>query len=74
MNYKPIDCNLYDVYIRYIELKEAFDFKGHEVYIKDIYTKEKAEYILLSTGEILRLDHFHIKDKQIILRNQTNQI
>ncbi len=61
-NYKPIDCNFYD-------RLEAWSVRKVEVnicltdtdslttgVIQDLYIKEKAEFLLLNTGQEIRLD------------------
>jgi transcriptional antiterminator Rof (Rho-off) len=67
--YNPINCDLYDQYIRFIELKIPFVFMGETVLILDIFTQEKQEFIRLSQGTILRLDKFKIEDGVITARN-----
>lgn len=66
--YKPIDCNLYDVYIRYIIEKrkvlitDILDSNKKTVgLIKDIYTNNGMEYISLVNGEDKRLDQITIE-------------
>ncbi len=66
--YVPVDCNLYDVYIRYIIEKRKvlvtdkrdFSIKT-ECLLKDIYTKKGIEYISLDNGEERRLDQIAIE-------------
>ena len=69
--YHPIDCALYDQYILYIERKQQFELDGIPVFLKDMYTRNKLEYVLLSSGEELRLDNFKI-EQNVILRQKKN--
>ncbi len=66
--YKPIDCNLYDVYIRYIiEKRKVIITSLKDSSIKtnctltDIFTKNGIEYIELDKGETKRLDEIKIQ-------------
>lgn len=67
-HYKPVDCNLYDVYIRYIIEKRKVTIisskdsaiKTHCT-LKDIFTKNGVEYIELDNGETMRLDEIKIQ-------------
>jgi len=63
--YHPIDCNYYDELVLLAMRKKICeivyrDAAGEEItekaVIEDVYTKEKAEYIKLSTDKIIRLD------------------
>lgn len=64
--YQPIDCNYYDVLVLYAMHKEPLKIKvqidgsaGSEELkgiIKDIYTKDKVEFLKLDTGKVVRLD------------------
>ena len=66
--YLPIDCNLYDVYIRYIIEKRKVLITDKrdsniqkECFLKDIYTKNGVEYISMDNGEERRLDEITIE-------------
>ncbi len=60
--YKPIDCNFYDVLVLSAMRKQLIDIviDGHvnksSVIIKDIFTKNKEEFLTLSDGTVIRLD------------------
>ncbi len=66
MDYQPINCDFYDILealaVRQIPTKiEYLDEGGQtlklaEVVIKDLYTKQKEEFMLLNTGQVIRLD------------------
>ena len=64
-DYKPINCSFYDEleaaatlkkYIRIQYLSTLQEMLTIEAVIKDLYIKEGAEYMLLNTGEEIRLD------------------
>jgi Rho-binding antiterminator len=64
-NYKPIDCNLYDELILLIMRKQNIQIlfqnesgaeEEMDTVLKDIYSKEGEEFILLENGNTLRLD------------------
>ena len=63
--YKPIDCNFYDIlealstrkrYIRIQYFSALHEFQTVDALIKDLYIKDKFEYMLLSNGDEIRLD------------------
>jgi len=63
--YLPIDCNYYDELVLLIMQKTPCeviyrDNKGQELTIhirlKNVYTKDKAEYLELENGTTIRLD------------------
>ena len=67
-SYKPIDCNLYDVYIRYIIDKKKVSVinltNPHETItgrILDIFTQDGKEYLKMEDGIIKRLDQIEVK-------------
>ena len=75
--YIPINCSYYDrleawatlkteVSVDYLnEREEPENTKG---YIKDLITKEGAEYVLLSDDKLIRLDYLlKINDEPIVL-------
>ena len=66
-DYKNIDCNLYDVYVLYIQQKKPFSLEltSEEVVITDIFTRKKEEFITLSNGMEIRLDKVDITDNNI---------
>ena len=64
-NYQPISCNFYDELEALATLRsscmiiyqdENADRHEAEGVIKDLYIREKAEYLLLNTGFEIRLD------------------
>ncbi len=67
--YKNIDCNLYDVYVLHAMRKTLFSIAGQDekVYIKDLETKNKEEFIILSDDSRIRLDLIRIKDGELII-------
>lgn len=63
--YKPIDCNFYDVleaaatenrYVKIYYYTEIGEMLSAMAVVKNIYTKDKMEFLVLSTGEEIRLD------------------
>jgi Rho-binding antiterminator len=63
--YLPINCGFHDILLEKATLKiyckiqyfsEIDEFITLNAVIKDIYTKNKEEFMLLATGEIIRLD------------------
>ncbi len=73
--YKPIDCNFYDVleanatkkrYIRIHYFSDIQEFLTIDAIIKDLYVKEKVEYMLLNTGDEIRLDRLISVDGQTL--------
>ena len=63
--YKPINCDYYDVltekatmksYCKIQYFSELHEFITTNAVIKDIFTKNGEEFILLATGELIRLD------------------
>lgn len=63
--YKPIDCGFHDhleaaaTLRRYVKLQyftEIHEFITVMAVVKDIYTKDKMEFLVLHTGEEIRLD------------------
>ena len=64
-DYKPINCSLYDEleaaatlkrYIRIQYFSPLQELMTTDAVIKDLFIKESAEYMLLNTGEEIRLD------------------
>lgn len=64
-SYQPIDCNYYDrleawATLREPVLLEFVDGEGHPVtetaVIRDLYVRNKAEFLLTDAGRELRLD------------------
>ncbi len=64
--YHPIDCNYYDELVLLVMQKkiceivyrnEADEQITEQTMIKDVFTKEKAEYIELLDGKLIRLDY-----------------
>jgi Rho-binding antiterminator len=64
--YEPINCSFHDILLEnatfrkrilivYYELDGAKK-EGNNI-IKDVYTKNKEEFMLLDDGKIIRLDH-----------------
>ncbi len=65
MEYKPIDCNFYDVlldaatrklYSKIQYYTDIREFMTVSAVIKDVYTKNGEEFVTLNTGETIRLD------------------
>ena len=62
--YQPIDCSYHDILLAKATLKEVctivYASKEGEVAVKaqilDVYTKQKEEFMKLSSGETIRLD------------------
>lgn len=66
LKYRPISCSFYDLLLSKATLKEEVEivFKNKdlvkEIYkgiVKTIETKNKAEYLILETGNTIRLDY-----------------
>ncbi len=65
--YKAINCSFYDKLLEYASLKKEVEIvfengngRDTEVsLIKNVFTKDKAEYLLLSSGTIIRLDYIY---------------
>lgn len=75
MSYQPIDCNFYDIleanatrgrYIRIQYFSEIQEFLTVDAIIKDLYIKDKAEYMLLSNGSEIRLDRLISADGELV--------
>ncbi|WP_218082190.1 hypothetical protein [Anthocerotibacter panamensis] len=65
-DYTPIDCTCYDQLLDLATLCTPCDIiyrdrQGQEVVahgiITDVYTKQKEEFLTLSNGVVIRLDH-----------------
>ena len=63
--YIPIDCGFHDLLldratrrtvVALVYTDEAGVSKTKNTVIKDVYTKQKEEFLLMSDGEIIRLD------------------
>lgn len=63
--YKPIDCSFYDIlealatkkrYVRIQYKTELHEFQTVDALIKDLYSKQGIEYMLLANGQEIRLD------------------
>lgn len=63
--YSPINCDYYDVltekaimksYCQIQYFTELHEFVTVNAVIKDIFTKSGEEFMLLATGEVIRLD------------------
>ena len=61
--YQPIDCNLYDEYLLFVLKKSLVKIYFHneeeqplKSIIRDVFTRSKAEYMLLENGNEIRLD------------------
>lgn len=63
--YQPINCNYYDVILAYATKRTAVEIKFENLdeepvsfmaIVKDVYTKNKEEFILLESRESIRLD------------------
>ncbi len=58
--YKPISCSIYDELILCISRKQSLLISTEKNEIttvaKDVFTREKVEYLLLEDGTELRLD------------------
>lgn len=63
--YKPIDCDFYDVleavatekrYVKVYYYSEIRELLSAMAIVKDIYTRDKMEFLVLNTGEEIRLD------------------
>lgn len=79
--YQPIDCNIYDVLLAAATLQQVVELRYQnpstsskdEVEqqvrgrILDVYTKAGEEFLQLSSGEIIRLDHLIAFDGEAIL-------
>lgn len=63
--YIPINCGFHDLLLdratrrSIVELVYLVEDKPQtkDITFKDVYTKQKEEFLLLSDGEIVRLDH-----------------
>lgn len=73
-DYVPIDCNFYDVLVLHSMKKTPLTIVKPGVeesvhLIKDIFTKEKKEYLLLDDESTIRLDDIaSLKEDSLILR------
>ncbi len=74
-DYEPISCEFYDELEAYSILKkevEIFyeDELGKSIYtsgrIKDLYSRDKTEYLLLDTGIEIRLDTLIRVDNKVL--------
>lgn len=63
--YKPINCDYHSVLEHYATLgsfcriqfyTDIHEFKTVQAIIKDLYTQSGEEFMVLSSGEIIRLD------------------
>jgi Rho-binding antiterminator len=63
--YRPINCDYYDVILEKATIKsyckiqyfsELHEFITTNAVIKDVFTKSGEEFMLLATGEVIRLD------------------
>ena len=73
--YKPIDCNFYDIlealatqkrYVRIQYFTDLHEFQTVDALIKDLYIKDKFEYMLLSNGSEIRLDRLVSADGKFV--------
>lgn len=72
--YKPINCEFHDKLLDKATLKKACEItynatEGQKTTIDiivDVYTKNKAEYMQLSQGLIIRLDHIISVDGDVL--------
>lgn len=63
-DYKPVDCSLHDTYEHHITLKTRLSISylindiEHTVQsrIKEIYTREGEEFMVINEGDTVRLD------------------
>ena len=72
--YKPISCDIYDLYILLCDHHEIVQMKDQEGQvwhdeIIDVFTKESVEYLKTKKGATLRLDEIKLdfENKQIEL-------
>lgn len=73
VSYQPIDCNFYDVLldkatrrsICVIHHRTAAGMVISTGQIMDIYTRSGEEFMRLSGGEVIRLDHLAAIDGQV---------
>ncbi len=72
-SYQPIACGFYDRLLAFATTGDLVNIRfrntsGNEDQVKDIiedvFTKEKAEYLQLKRGMIIRLDHLITVDDQ----------
>ena len=64
-DYRPINCDFHDHLLdratRRASVRVTYSTKDGKVtkesVIKDVYTKKGEEFMLLSTGNVIRLDH-----------------
>ena len=73
--YKPIDCNFYDIleanatrkrYVRIQYFSDLQEFLTVDAIIRDLYVCDKVEYMLLSSGEEIRLDRLVSVDGKVV--------
>ncbi|TXB63242.1 hypothetical protein [Phaeodactylibacter luteus] len=71
MEYQPINCSFYDELEARATLRrlcqityrdESGGLQRAEGVIQDFFIREKAEYLLLSTGQAIRLDRLIVVD------------
>jgi Rho-binding antiterminator len=74
-NYQPINCDFYDELEARATLRRPcrIEFRNAsgqdqttEAVIKDLYIRSKVEYLLLSTGLEIRLDHLVSVDGRLL--------
>ncbi|MEO0340938.1 MAG: hypothetical protein AAF242_17220 [Bacteroidota bacterium] len=75
--YVPINCNYYDELEAIATLRKKVEVEYYEqdqpttiqnVMIKDLYTKNKEEFVVFDNGLILRLDYLiKVDGKPVIL-------
>lgn len=70
--YQPISCDFHDLLEVHATKRQATDVQYRDAdgqlqtrhaVITDVYAKEGADYLTLSTGETLRLDQLVVVDK-----------
>ncbi|MEM8525015.1 MAG: hypothetical protein AAGG68_10245 [Bacteroidota bacterium] len=74
-DYQPISCDFYDVLEASATLKKKsiiyfynIDWQEQQIVsrIKNLFTKEKEEFVELASGEIIRLDHLISVDGKVL--------
>lgn len=77
--YRPIDCNFHDLLLDRATRKSIVDLeyislKGKQVkqiIIKDVYTKQGEEFLLMKSGETIRLDQIVSLDGIVLPENKS---
>ena len=82
-NYKPISCDFHDVLeslatsrkpakVRFLDNEGALQHRS--AVIQDVYSRDHAEYVSLSSGEVVRLDRLIAVDREKLAEYLPNDV